>query len=113
MSTIRNRLRTITLRTRARAIEGELPARRKTRGGRGAGSRGAARPVAHALYERRELVVLVGGAPGTGKSTTARALAGATGYALLTSDEVRKDLAGISHEKHASRSWGRASTKRR
>jgi aminoglycoside phosphotransferase family enzyme/predicted kinase len=41
-------------------------------------------------------MVLVGGAPGTGKSTLARALGDATGWAVLRSDEIRKDLAGLS-----------------
>jgi uncharacterized protein len=40
-------------------------------------------------------IVLVGGAPGTGKSTLARALGDATGWAVLRSDEIRKDLAGL------------------
>ena len=40
-------------------------------------------------------MVLVGGAPGTGKSTLARALGDATGWAVLRSDETRKDLAGL------------------
>ena len=40
-------------------------------------------------------MVIVGGAPGTGKSTLARALGDATGWAVLRSDETRKDLAGL------------------
>ena len=52
------------------------------------------------LRAARTRLVLVGGAPGTGKSTTARGFSAATGYSLLTSDEVRKDLAGMSHEQH-------------
>jgi aminoglycoside phosphotransferase family enzyme/predicted kinase len=42
-------------------------------------------------------MVLVGGAPGTGKSTLARALGDATGWAVLQSDEIRKDSAGLPH----------------
>jgi aminoglycoside phosphotransferase family enzyme/predicted kinase len=53
------------------------------------------------LRAARCRLVIVGGAPGTGKSTTARGLCAATGYSLLTSDEVRKDLAGIGHDQHA------------
>ena len=54
----------------------------------------------HALalghLERAQVrMVLVGGAPGTGKSTLARALGDATGWAVLRSDEIRKDLAGL------------------
>jgi predicted kinase len=53
------------------------------------------------LRAGRVRLVLVGGAPGTGKSTTAAALAARTGFALLTSDELRKDLAGMAHTTHA------------
>ena len=42
-------------------------------------------------------MVLVGGAPGTGKSTVARGLGDATGWTVLRSDEIRKDLAGLPH----------------
>src|SRR5581483_2057166 len=40
-------------------------------------------------------LILVGGAPGTGKTTVASHLADAAGWALLRSDEVRKQLAGL------------------
>ena len=42
-------------------------------------------------------LVLVGGTPGTGKSTLARGVADAQGWTLLRSDEVRKELAGLPH----------------
>jgi aminoglycoside phosphotransferase family enzyme/predicted kinase len=42
-------------------------------------------------------MVLVGGAPGTGKTTLAQALGDAMGWAVLRSDETRKDLAGLPH----------------
>ena len=42
-------------------------------------------------------LVLVGGLPGTGKTTLARGLAEATGWSVLHSDETRKDLAGLGH----------------
>ena len=42
-------------------------------------------------------VVLVGGLPGTGKTTLANGLAEATGWAVLHSDEVRKELVGLGH----------------
>jgi aminoglycoside phosphotransferase family enzyme/predicted kinase len=42
---------------------------------------------------RRPCLVLVGGLPGTGKSTLARELASHAGFDLARSDEVRKELA--------------------
>jgi aminoglycoside phosphotransferase family enzyme/predicted kinase len=47
------------------------------------------------------LLVLVGGPPGTGKSTLAAGLGTATGWAVLRSDEIRKDLAGMAHHDRA------------
>jgi hypothetical protein len=66
-----------------------------------AGSRGRAR--AHWLLalgeledpNRRPCLVLVGGLPGTGKSTLARGLAERAGFCLIRSDVVRKELAGL------------------
>jgi hypothetical protein len=49
------------------------------------------------LETGRVRLVLVGGLPGTGKSTVAAALADATGWSVLRSDEVRKDVAGLGH----------------
>lgn len=43
---------------------------------------------------RRPCLVLVGGLPGTGKSTLARGLAERAGFEVIRSDVVRKDLAG-------------------
>jgi len=62
---------------------------------------GAARSLldltVHHLEAGRVRLVLVGGLPGTGKSTLAAALADATGWSVLRSDEIRKDLAGAGH----------------
>ena len=44
---------------------------------------------------RRPCLVLVGGLPGTGKSTLARGLAERAGFCLIRSDVVRKELAGL------------------
>ena len=48
------------------------------------------------LRRARVRLVLVGGAPGTGKSTVARGVAPSLGARVLRSDEVRKELAGLS-----------------
>ena len=44
---------------------------------------------------RKPCLVLVGGLPGTGKSTLARGLAEQAGFCLIQSDVVRKELAGL------------------
>ncbi len=47
------------------------------------------------LARARVRLVLVGGLPGTGKSTLAAGLGASFGFEVLRSDEVRKELAGI------------------
>jgi aminoglycoside phosphotransferase family enzyme/predicted kinase len=66
-----------------------------------AGARGYLELALSHLRAARPRMVLVGGAPGTGKTTTASALAARTGFALVSSDELRKDLAGVAHATHA------------
>jgi predicted kinase len=53
------------------------------------------------LEAGRVRLVVVGGLPGTGKSTLARAVGEAIGATVLRSDEVRKELAGVPVEQHA------------
>jgi aminoglycoside phosphotransferase family enzyme/predicted kinase len=58
------------------------------------------------LDEARVRLVLVGGPPGTGKSTVGSAIADETGWALLRSDEIRKDLSGLGHIQDAGARFG-------
>jgi aminoglycoside phosphotransferase family enzyme/predicted kinase len=65
----------------------------------------AARQLLRMTHEHlragRVTLVLVGGLPGTGKSTVAAGLADTLGWTVLRSDELRKDLAGVGHTEHA------------
>nr|MBO2501665.1 gluconate kinase [Thermoanaerobacterales bacterium] len=54
----------------------------------------------------RVRLVLVGGLPGTGKSTVARALGDALEATVLRSDEVRKELAGLPADAPAPAGYG-------
>jgi aminoglycoside phosphotransferase family enzyme/predicted kinase len=54
----------------------------------------------HHLERARIRVILVGGGPGVGKSVLARAIGEHYGYAVLSSDEVRKDLTRTPHNEH-------------
>jgi aminoglycoside phosphotransferase family enzyme/predicted kinase len=45
-------------------------------------------------------LVMIGGLPGTGKSALSAAVAGRLGFTVLGSDQVRKELAGISPDEH-------------
>ncbi len=51
-------------------------------------------------------LVVVGGLPGTGKSTLATALAGRTGACVLSSDRTRKELAGLDPQHPAGAAFG-------
>ncbi|GAA2263968.1 AAA family ATPase [Streptomyces atrovirens] len=51
-------------------------------------------------------LTLVGGLPGSGKSTLAGALADRLGVTLLSSDRLRKELAGIPAEQSAAAGYG-------
>ena len=58
------------------------------------------------LETARVRLVLVGGLPGTGKSTLAGAVGDALGATVLRSDEVRKELAGLPADQHAPAAFG-------
>jgi hypothetical protein len=51
---------------------------------------------------RRPMLLLVGGLPGTGKSTLARAVADRAGFKVIRSDVVRKELAGLPPTERAA-----------
>ncbi|MFC0038633.1 AAA family ATPase [Actinomadura rayongensis] len=77
-------------------------------------AQGAPDPGANALADlaRRHLeagavtLVLVGGLPGTGKTTLADGLAAELGATVLASDRVRKELAGLAPETSAATPYG-------
>jgi predicted kinase len=58
------------------------------------------------LERARVRLVLVGGLPGTGKSTLAAAIADIKGWTVLRSDEVRKELVGLDAAGRASAPYG-------
>lgn len=64
------------------------------------------------LREATVRVVLVGGAPGVGKSTIAAALSEATGALLIRSDELRKELLGLPPSEHIRAPFGRGPYRR-
>jgi predicted kinase len=51
-------------------------------------------------------LVLVGGAPGTGKSTVAAGVADRLGMCVIVSDRVRKELAGLAAETSGAAAYG-------
>jgi predicted kinase len=52
------------------------------------------------LRRARGTLLLLGGGPGTGKTTLADSLSGALGWPTVDSDALRKDLRGIDHNDH-------------
>ena len=56
--------------------------------------------------ERRPALVLVGGLPATGKSTLAEMLGRECGFEVISSDRVRKELAGLTPEAPAPAALG-------
>ncbi len=71
---------------------------------------GAARKLASAALRHLRAgtvtLVLVGGLPGTGKSSLAGDVADQLGCAVLSSDRVRKELAGLEPEEPAAAGFG-------
>jgi aminoglycoside phosphotransferase family enzyme/predicted kinase len=52
------------------------------------------------------LLIITCGLPGTGKSTLVRSVADRTGFAVLSSDIVRKEMAGLTSEEHHYEPFG-------
>jgi aminoglycoside phosphotransferase family enzyme/predicted kinase len=52
------------------------------------------------LERARRRLVLIGGGPGSGKTTLARAVADTFNWSVIDSDTLRKDLRGIDHDDH-------------
>lgn len=59
----------------------------------------------HHLEQADVRLVLVGGLPGTGKSTLARHLGERFGWTVIRSDEVRKELAGLALDVDATSAY--------
>jgi predicted kinase len=60
----------------------------------------------YARGKSRQLLLVVCGKVGTGKSTVARMLADVTGFPVFNSDRVRKKLAGVTHAAAARVDYG-------
>lgn len=58
------------------------------------------------LEEGRVRLIVVGGLPGTGKSTLAAALGETLGAVVLRSDVIRKELAGLAPDRSAAAAFG-------
>ena len=58
------------------------------------------------LEQGRVVLALVGGLPGSGKSTLSAAVSEALGWVVLSSDELRKDLAGVGRGQPAPAPYG-------
>lgn len=84
----------VAYRAGVRGLVGAVRAGQRT--GEGAeGARDLLRRCRDHLREGRVRFVLVGGLPGTGKSTLAAAIGAALGWQVVRSDVVRKELAGL------------------
>jgi uncharacterized protein len=59
-----------------------------------------------AAPRERPCLILVGGLPGSGKSSLCRGLEGAANLSRLDSDVVRKELAGLPSDQRGEAPWG-------
>ncbi|MFE6828483.1 AAA family ATPase [Streptomyces sp. NPDC057690] len=91
----------VAYRAFVRAKVSLIQARQGAPGARAASRRLASATLRH-LRTSAVRLTLVGGLPGSGKSTLSGALADRLGVTLLSSDRVRKELAGIPAEQSAA-----------
>lgn len=89
-----------------KAAERDVPAEERKRAGRTATGHWLLALGALEPPERRLGLVLVGGLPGTGKTTLATALVERADFELIRSDVVRKELAGLDPGAPAATPWG-------
>ncbi|GGX79664.1 hypothetical protein GCM10010510_25890 [Streptomyces anandii JCM 4720] len=95
----------IAYRAFVRAKVSLIQARQSAPGAESAAGRLASTALRH-LRSSAVRLVLVGGLPGSGKSTLSGALADRLGVSLLSSDRLRKELAGIPAEQSAAARYG-------
>ncbi|MFG3292954.1 AAA family ATPase [Streptomyces sp. NPDC048179] len=95
----------VAYRAFVRAKVSMIQARQGAPGAEEASRRLAAMALGH-LRTSSVRLVLVGGLPGSGKSTLSGALADRLGVTLLSSDRIRKELAGIPAEQSAAAGYG-------
>lgn len=95
----------VAYRAFVRAKVSLIQARQGTPGAEAAARRLATLTLRHLRTSAVSLTV-VGGLPGSGKSTLCGALADRLGVTLLSSDRIRKELAGIPAEQPAAAGYG-------
>ncbi|WRZ95819.1 AAA family ATPase [Streptomyces sp. NBC_01007] len=95
----------VAYRAFVRAKVSLIQARQGAPGAQAAASRLVTTALRH-LRTSTVCLTLVGGLPGSGKSTVSGALADRLGVTLLSSDRLRKELAGIPAEKPAAAGYG-------
>ncbi|MFJ9865739.1 AAA family ATPase [Streptomyces sp. NPDC101165] len=95
----------IAYRAFVRAKVSMVQARQRAPGAEAVARRLASAALRH-LRASAVCLTLVGGLPGSGKSTLSGALADRLGITLLSSDRLRKELAGIPAEQSATARYG-------
>lgn len=95
----------LAYRAFVRAKVSLIQARQGAPGAEGPARRLAAAALRH-LRTSAVGLTLVGGLPGSGKSTLSGALADRLGVTLLSSDRLRKELAGLPAERSAAAGYG-------